>query len=198
MGKTLRRYLVLFGETISDTIEMAKLLTDITQVQLAPWTPYELVQFPYQQLEILADGQDIPLRLRYSRQGRTPFSVLADDGLVNRILLNLIGNALLHGQGSPVLLTLRKRSGQCRIAVWDKGPGIPEADGPDGAANFAAFAKAVAGRTQAGRLGAGRHGLGIDNVRKLCAAMGGQMQLHSRPNRCTVFYFDLPIAVSAA
>ncbi len=92
-----------------------------------------------------------------------------------------------------MLLTLRKHGQQCRIAVWDKGRGIPEADWPDGKANFAAFAKAVAGRTQAGR-----HGLGIDNVRELCVAMGGQMQLHSRLNRVTVFYFDLPIMGAAA
>jgi K+-sensing histidine kinase KdpD len=54
-------------------------------------------------------------------------AVRADPALLERILVNLVGNALRFSPaGRPPLLTASEHGGQVRLRVVDHGPGIPE------------------------------------------------------------------------
>src|SRR4029077_4197512 len=52
--------------------------------------------------------------------------VRSDFILLERILLNLVSNAIRYTVRGGVIVGCRRRGGQLRIEVWDSGIGIPE------------------------------------------------------------------------
>ena len=53
-------------------------------------------------------------------------AVMADPPLMERVIANLIGNALRYSpDGAPPLLTARARGGRVELRVADRGPGVP-------------------------------------------------------------------------
>jgi signal transduction histidine kinase len=57
--------------------------------------------------------------------------VRADAVLLDRVLENLVANAVKHTpRGTPVVVAMRARPDRVRIEVTDRGPGIPEAELP--------------------------------------------------------------------
>ncbi|MEI6414542.1 MAG: ATP-binding protein [Pseudomonadota bacterium] len=76
-------------------------------------------------LEDLRIGRHLtPERLELGLETPDP-RVCADERLLRQILLNLIDNALIHGQKSPVRVVVGKTAaGDLFIEVCDRGPGI--------------------------------------------------------------------------
>ena len=55
--------------------------------------------------------------------------VMADPAIMERVIVNLVGNALRYAPaGSPLRLTARSLGNRVQLRVIDCGPGIPEAD----------------------------------------------------------------------
>jgi two-component system, OmpR family, sensor histidine kinase KdpD len=55
--------------------------------------------------------------------------VYADPALLERVLVNLVGNALRYSpDGRPPIVTVSEHGGQVEVRVIDHGPGIPVAD----------------------------------------------------------------------
>jgi two-component system, sensor histidine kinase len=52
--------------------------------------------------------------------------VLSDPALLERIVSNLVSNAIRYTQRGGVLVGVRRAAGKVRIEVWDTGIGIPE------------------------------------------------------------------------
>lgn len=117
--------------------------------------------------------------------------------ILKRIMRNLMANAIQHSPyEGGVLVCMRRRGGQCLIQVRDTGPGIAEGFGPDGRANFLAFAQRIRDEGSHVKDGAKRSGyrLGMSNVLQLCIATGLEMQLCAKPGRGSMFAFTLPLA----
>jgi signal transduction histidine kinase len=51
--------------------------------------------------------------------------VWADPGLLERVVANVVGNALSHGRGAPVAVRASAHADQVPPRVVDNGPGIP-------------------------------------------------------------------------
>lgn len=105
--------------------------------------------------------------------------VMADSSLLRLVLRNLLENALRHGQGAPVSVSLEKG----RLWVDDQGPGFAEVD-----------VDRVFDRFY--RQGAqGGHGLGLALVRHVCDACGWEVAALSNPSggarMCLSFADDL-------
>ncbi|THD64113.1 hybrid sensor histidine kinase/response regulator [Phenylobacterium sp.] len=113
----------------------------------------------------------------------TSAAVVSDPILLERILRNLIGNAVLYTEEGRILVGVRRRAGRLAIEVWDSGPGIA----PDQQeAVFEEFYQLEnPDRDRAKGLG-----LGLAIVRRLTAILGHRLSLESRPGRGSVFRIE--------
>lgn len=117
------------------------------------------------------------LSLRFSPGGK---SVRSDPQLLERVLGNLIQNALRHTRAGGVVVVARTRARQVSIEVWDTGSGIAADELPR---IFDEFYQVRDGtrRRQRGL------GLGLAIVKRLVRLMGHTLTVASCPGRGTVF-----------
>ncbi|HWA12789.1 MAG TPA: hybrid sensor histidine kinase/response regulator [Burkholderiales bacterium] len=111
----------------------------------------------------------------------------SDPLLLERILRNLVANALRYTPRGGVLLSCRKRGGFARLEVWDTGVGI---EPHQQAQVFEAFYQ-VGNPERDRRNGVG---LGLAIVERLAGLLGHPLRLHSRPGRGSRFGIDVPLA----
>jgi two-component system osmolarity sensor histidine kinase EnvZ len=114
---------------------------------------------------------------RYARQGKqvsartTPVPVLDLQPLaIQRLLTNLIDNALRHG-GEEVEVETSSTAGRARLSVLDRGPGIPPAEAERMLQPFTRLNEA---RSTPGS------GLGLAIVDRIAKMHGGTVQLLAR------------------
>ncbi|MFD4840411.1 hybrid sensor histidine kinase/response regulator [Achromobacter sp. NPDC058515] len=117
-------------------------------------------------------------------------SVRSDPVLLERILRNLISNAIMHTAGGRVLIGCRRVADRLRIEVWDNGPGIPQ---PEQERVFWEFHQL--GNPERDR-GKGL-GLGLAIVRRTARLLGHELALRSEVGRGTVFMLTAPFSDSA-
>jgi two-component system, sensor histidine kinase len=115
-------------------------------------------------------------------------AVHADPLLVERIVRNLVSNAIRYTDDGSVLVSCRQRGERVLLQVWDTGVGIGE---KDRAHIFEEFyqvptAGAVDPEQRKGL------GLGLAIVKRLAALMGATIAVRSRPGHGTVFSLELP------
>lgn len=190
----LRDGLLLLQEYIDDVIYNAKVATKIHAPSIEVLSIWQILHEVRDDFLKLANEKDLYLGLYplLKRGSSKELFVTSDRVLLNRIVRNIVVNALLHTQQGGILLSARRRERHCLFQIWDTGPGIAVATAMDGQANFNAFTEWA--RQHGGRYGSDGHGLGMNNVLQLCQALGIQMHLHSRPGRGSVFSFYLPLA----
>jgi CheY-like chemotaxis protein len=131
-----------------------------------------------------ADRKNLALRVRCP-----DVWIESDPVLLERIVRNLLSNALQHTRGGGMLLSARPYKGRLRLQVWDTGSGIAEEDQPRVFQEFYQVEK----HEGHGHLGMG---LGLSIVRRLARLLGYPLQLRSIPGRGTVFSLDVPVLVT--
>lgn len=120
---------------------------------------------------------DIPADLRF----------LANPGLVEQALTNLLENAIRYSpQGSTVRLEAKRSDDFVEIGVRDHGTGIPA---PDLERIFERFYRADKSRDRK----SGGTGLGLAIVRHIAIAHGGSVRAESWSSEGSVFTLRLPV-----
>jgi signal transduction histidine kinase len=104
--------------------------------------------------------------------GAAPFLVAGDRDAIDRLLVNLIDNAVRYAK-SQVTVAVRREDAEVMLTVTDDGPGIPDADLERA---FDRFARLDDARSRDGDEGAGA-GLGLAIVRATAQAYGGTAHL---------------------
>ena len=130
----------------------------------------------------LADGALEAQRVQNAVPEDAP-PVLADPDRLDRILANLVGNALKYSQ-DRVVVNARPDGAEVLVRVVDRGPGIAADDLPR------IFDRYYRGQRHEGE----GLGLGLYIVRKLVEAHGGRIWAESRPGEGSAFTFTLPVA----
>ena len=115
--------------------------------------------------------------------------VRSDPILLERILLNLVSNAVRYTARGGVVVGCRRRAGAVRIDVWDSGIGIPR----DQQRNIFGEFYRLAG---AERHGARGLGLGLAIVDRLCRLLDHPIELNSQPGRGSRFSVLVPLAAA--
>jgi signal transduction histidine kinase/CheY-like chemotaxis protein len=110
-----------------------------------------------------------------------------DRAVLERLLRNLISNAIKYTPRGKVLIGCRRRGGRLRIGVWDTGIGIaPENLGRVFEEYFQASARP---RDRSEGLG-----LGLSIVKRLARLLGSEVEVASTPGRGSCFSLEVPFA----
>lgn len=134
-----------------------------------------------QDLSLLAAQKGLRLKLRSTR-----FWVRSDEKIVERILLNLVGNALRYTRTGGVLVSCRRRRDVLVVEVWDTGAGIPEHAREGIFEEYVQLANPERDRAKG-------LGLGLAICRRLADLLGIPLGVRSRPGRGSVFWIELPV-----
>jgi two-component system osmolarity sensor histidine kinase EnvZ len=102
---------------------------------------------------------------------------------IQRLLTNLVDNALRHG-GQEVVIETSLHDKQARLAVLDRGPGIPAADAER---MLQPFTRLNTARSTSGS------GLGLAIVDRIAKMHGGRVQLLPRAGGGLEARVELPL-----
>ena len=117
----------------------------------------------------------------------TELSVVTDPVLLERVLRNLLANAVRYTPAGGIVLGVRRRAAAVRIDVIDSGIGIRDRDATRVFDEFVQLAGAP--RNHAGGRGMG---LGLAIVRRLAVLCGHDVELASTPGRGSRFSITVP------
>jgi len=166
---------------ISDLFELAKLDAKEAVPDTEPVALAELLHDVVQKLQLRADQAEITVDTDVDRS--TPL-VAADIGMLERVLENLLGNALSHTPaGGRINVSLLRYGQFAQVSIANTGPGIPAADLPH------VFERFYQSPEKRGR-GAG---LGLAIVKRIVELHQGRIGVSSSPNGTTEFMFQLPL-----
>ncbi|MFB7667533.1 ATP-binding protein [Kitasatospora sp. NPDC056138] len=171
--------LVKLTRLVDNLLDMSRLQAGALILHLAPTHLEEVLP---RALDSLADP-DAPVQ---PLDLDTAPPVLADPPLLERVLANVITNALRHNApGAPVLVAASSHQNRVEIRVIDRGPGIaPE----DRDRVFLPFQRLGDTDNTTGV------GLGLALSRGLAEAMGGTLEVEDTPGGGTTMLLTLPAA----
>lgn len=173
------------GKLITQLFEYSKLETAQVKPEKEPFFLSELAQDVIQKYEILAKDNNIKLHLNASHS--LPM-VFADVSLVERVLQNLLDNAIkFTPDGGKVELELSEKENQISVRVTDTGPGIPE---EEQSFIFERYHRVKTGEMKDNGSGAG---LGLAIVKKILEIHSATIEVANRPGQGASFLFKLPV-----
>lgn len=182
--KVARKHCERLSSLVDDLFELARLDAKETKLNLEPFSLAELVQDVVQNYELTAKEKGINLT---SNIGQELSFVKGDIGLVERVLENLIMNALRHTpKGGTVSIMLSTSDEYMKVQVLDTGVGIPEEALPH---IFDRFYKIHSAET----LPASFAGLGLAIAKRIMDLHGSSIDVESELNSGTCFTFSLPV-----
>ena len=145
------------------------------------------IHFPVQQLldrMVRVYGPQARERDLELRMVPSSHVIFSDPDLLERILGNLLSNAVRYTPAGRVLLGCRRHRGKLRIEVWDTGLGIPEGERQRIFEEFHQIDNPARERQRG-------IGLGLSIVRRLANILGHEIFLHSVRGQGSVFAVEL-------
>ncbi len=173
-------------DLIFDLFELARLDSPDLQFRPERFSLGDLVQDVVMKFRLDAGKKGIRLEIEAAED--LPFA-FADIGLVDRVLANLVGNAVRHTpEHGEVSVRAFSEGERLRVGVSDTGPGIP----PERLAVL--FDR---GARQEGEPGNKETtGLGLVIARRILELHGSDLKVESREGAGTTFSFHLPVTKS--
>ena len=174
-----------FLHAVDDLERSFSALLDISRLDGAALTP-RLHTFALRdlfrrlQMQYAGQAELAGLGLRFSTGGK---SVTSDPQLLERVVGNLVQNALRYTADGGVVVVARSTATHINIEVWDTGVGIAAEQLPRVFQEF--YQGAAGGRDRRDR----RQGLGMGLaiVRRLVRLLGHRLEVASTPGRGTLF-----------
>ena len=166
-----------------ELFELARLECEVVKPQKERFALAELLQDVLQKFELAARDKGVTLKARVAPD--LP-AVLADLGMIERVLTNLLDNALRHvPAGGWVAVELFPDGEQVGVRVADNGAGVPAEIRPN-----------LFERPSPLRDGDGRSsgGLGLLIVKRILSLHDSAIRLEERPEPGAAFRFALPVA----
>lgn len=171
------------GKLVSELFELAKLDSGHTEMHCEAFSPGELIQDVLLKYELSAQHQGIQLHANIPES--LPF-VQADIGLIERVLTNLLDNAIRHTPvGGHVDLSLSVDGEGVKVEVADTGCGIAQDELPFVFDRFYQVNKSE-------REASGGVGLGLAIAKRILDLHTRSISVFSEPQSGTRFTFSLP------
>jgi two-component system sensor histidine kinase MtrB len=171
-----------FEQLLADLLEISRY--DAGSVELAT-EPTNLVHLAGDAIESMHElAQERGSELRLDAPGGH-LDAQVDPRRIRRIVRNLLGNAIEHGEGRPIVIAVDSNEQAVALSVRDYGLGMSEEEQSH---VFDRFWRADPSRTRT----IGGTGLGLAISLEDAVAHGGALDLWSRPGVGTVFRLTIP------
>ncbi|MEM6270703.1 MAG: HAMP domain-containing sensor histidine kinase [Bacteroidota bacterium] len=166
---------------VEDLFEFSKLEANQVTADFAYFSLADLVSDVGLKYALLAEKKGVELRTDIPKQAP---DIFADLAMIDRVLQNLIDNAINHTEaGGTITISMIQEKQGMRVCVADTGLGIPEDDLPYIFDRY----------RRAGRRKKGGTGLGLAIVKKIVELHDSSVFVASRPNEGSEFWFHLPV-----
>lgn len=184
-----RKHAMRLGALIDDLFELSKLDSASVVPNVESFSLPELIQDIAQEFQIESERRSITLQIDVKRS--TMFT-LGDIGLIQRVLENLVRNAIrFTPAGGHVTISVDERPDAVAVAVADDGPGISATDLPR---IFDRFYRARDGEEAR----SDSSGIGLAIVKRILDLHDSRISVESTAGSGTKFEFELPLVRQAA
>jgi signal transduction histidine kinase/CheY-like chemotaxis protein len=173
------------NELFNALLDITKLEAEVLSPNLTQFSAGELLDRIETTFAGAAHQKGLSLRVVPSRA-----SICSDFILLERILLNLVSNAVRYTAHGGVIIGCRLRNATLRIEVWDSGPGIPEQERKN------VFGEFYRGANSDGE-GRGGLGLGLAIVERLCGLLDHPIELESVVGKGSRFAVTVPLVAAS-
>ncbi len=173
---------VRFEELLADLLEISRYDAGSVKLDVEPTNLVHLVEL------VVASYRDLANEHGTSIEVVAPgghFDAEVDPRRVRRVVRNLLGNAIEHGEGKPIVITVDSDQTAVAIGVHDHGMGMTE---DEQTRVFDRFWRADPARART----IGGTGLGLAISLEDAHAHGGIIELWSRPGEGSNFVLTLP------
>lgn len=171
------------NELVSELFELSKLESSSTEPKWEKFPLMELVHDTVQEFSLRANERDIDITAQCADSNAM---VVADIAMIQRVLDNLLDNAMRHTpRGGSISLLIRREAERVRIEVKDTGRGISSHDIPH------IFDRFYRPETESAKESEG-HGLGLAIVKRILELHRSTVDVYSEPDHGTAFVFWLP------
>lgn len=171
-----------FELLLADLLEISRYDAQAVELETEPVQPASLTADIVDEFRPLAERLGVDLRLA-TPGGHTTMQL--DARRIRRILRNLVGNAIEHGDAKPVHVVVDSDARTVAIAVRDHGVGMPP---EDAARVFDRFWRADPSRKRT----IGGTGLGLAISLGDANLHGGRIDVWSRPGEGSAFVLTVP------
>ncbi len=161
-------------------LEAGRMRLDLQYLELAP-----MLNDCIGQLGALAEEKGLELKLNLS--DNLPQTTVSDHAKLERVLVNLLGNAIKFTQQGSVTLKAEMIAGLLRFQVVDTGMGI---DASDLERIFDRFQRGS--QVEHGAAPQAGTGLGLAISRRITELLGGRIQVQSELGKGSTFSLELP------
>lgn len=169
------------SKLVGQLFEYSKLEADQVKPLKEPFSITDLAMDAVAKYQLIASEKNIQINVQ--AKDNTPL-VFADISLVERVIQNLMDNALKFApEKGEVSLAISANEKDVKIAITDNGPGIHEKD-----QSFIFDRYRQARKTSK----ADGVGLGLAIVKKIMELHNTSIQVISQPNKGSTFQFHLP------
>ena len=168
---------------INDILELSKIEAGSLEVSVSDFDLLELAKSIENMFKIRCDQKNI--RWRMECFSHIPILVNGDQGKLRQVLINLVGNACKFTEQGEVLLKIEHiAENQYKFTIEDTGVGINE---QALSRIFDAFHQEMHGEMKGGT------GLGLNISRRHIELLSGNLQVTSRINKGSSFFFDIEL-----
>jgi CheY-like chemotaxis protein/nitrogen-specific signal transduction histidine kinase len=200
MGAEAKKNLEIIGRSgeyllglINDVLDMSQIEAGRVEVHTTTLNFSRLLEDLAVMFRLRANAKAV--RFEMAVDGEAVPYVVADEGKVKQVLINLLGNAVKFTRRGYIQLhvTMDQRNGDqlwLSAQIEDTGPGISD---EEQSKLFQPFSQ-----TRHGLTSQDGTGLGLAISRKCARLMGGDITITSKPASGSVFRFEIPVGRGSA
>ncbi|MEV4136451.1 MtrAB system histidine kinase MtrB [Dactylosporangium sp. NPDC049742] len=182
-AELLQAELDRFEDLLTDLLEISRFDAGFAALDAEPTDLAPIVRRVAERLEPLAERCKVPLRVEAPEDGAI---AEVDPRRVERVLRNLLGNAVEHGEGKPVVVTLAIDEAAVAVTVRDHGVGLKTGEEK---LVFNRFWRADPSRARQ----TGGTGLGLSISLEDARLHGGWLEAWGAPGKGAQFRLTLPV-----
>jgi len=166
------------GKLLDSLLDISKLDAGVMTPQLTQFALAPMLDRLERELAPLAGAKGLQLRVVPTR-----LAIESDPILFERVVRNLITNAIVYTNDGSVMVGCRRRGPNVRVEVRDSGIGVPAASQQEIFGEFVQLANPERDRSKG-------MGLGLAIVDRIARLLGHRMSLRSAPGRGSLFAIE--------